>query len=58
MCESPSKEAMRRGLAESIVTRADAEIACSRSDVIADEFDLCVFDVMATGSTDVAAGAY
>jgi len=56
MCEAPTKKIMRRSLAASIVTREDAALSCSHSSK--EEFDLCVFDVMAIGSTDVATGAY
>jgi len=54
-CVIPSKSAMRRRMAQSIISRQEAEIACAKIGV--DEFDLCVFDVMAIGDTD-SAGAY
>jgi len=56
-CEVPSKTVMRRRLAQSVVSRKEAEIACSRAAVGEEEFDLCVFDVMAIGD-ESAAGAY
>ena len=55
MCEIPTKMALRRRLAESKITLAEAESACSR--VEAADFDLCTFDVMATNDMGVA-GAY
>jgi hypothetical protein len=54
-CEIPSAVEMRRRLAESFITRQDAEIACSRVD--AQDFEVCVFDVMATNDKE-SAGAY
>merc|ERR1711862_902758 len=54
-CEIPTKSSIRRRLAESKITLAEAEQACSG--VVQPEFDLCVFDVMATNDKDVA-GAY
>lgn len=56
-CEAPGKTAMRRRLAQSDISRKEAEIACSRASVSGGEFDLCVFDVMAIGDKSVA-GAY
>jgi hypothetical protein len=57
-CESPSKTAMRRTLAESNISRKDAEIACAHvMKTTKEEFDLCVFDVMSIGDKSVA-GAY
>jgi len=57
-CESPTKTAMRRNLAESNISRKDAEIACAHvMKTTKEEFDLCVFDVMAIGDKTVA-GAY
>jgi len=46
-CELPSKNSLRRRLAESEIPRAEAEILCSNISKI-EEHDLCVFDVMAT----------
>jgi hypothetical protein len=54
-CEVPSSLQMRRRLGESLISKEDAEVACSR--VNEEDFDLCVFDVMATNDKD-AAGAY
>merc|ERR1712166_298641 len=56
-CDAPSKAVMRRRLAQTIISREEAEIACARVGVSEDEFDLCVFDVMAIGDK-TAAGAY
>jgi len=56
-CESPNKSGMRRRLAQSKISRKEAEIACTLVDVSKEEFDLCVFDVMAIGDRS-AAGAY
>jgi hypothetical protein len=55
MCELPTKTALRRRLEQSIITLAEAELACSR--VKGKERDLCMYDVMATNDKDVA-GAY
>jgi hypothetical protein len=55
VCAIPSTTDMRRRLDESLVSKADAEVACSRVDP--DNFDLCVFDVLATNDKD-SAGAY
>jgi hypothetical protein len=54
-CEVPSSVQMRRRLGESLISKEDAEVACSR--VHEDDFDLCVFDVMATNDKE-AVGAY
>jgi len=54
-CEIPSATEMRRRLADSSISLEDAQVACSR--VSEADFDICVFDVMATNSVDVA-GAY
>jgi len=57
-CEIASKTEMRRRLSQSNVSRQAAELACSHSMNKSDEeFDLCVFDVMAMGDKS-AAGAY
>jgi hypothetical protein len=56
-CEVPSKAVMRRRLSQAILSREEAEIACKSVGVSEDEFDLCVFDVMAIGDKD-AVGAY
>jgi cell division septation protein DedD len=55
MCEIPTKTALRRRLAESTISLAEAEVACSH--VKGEERDLCIYDVMATNDKDVA-GAY
>jgi hypothetical protein len=54
-CEMPVASNLRRRLAESQISEDDAKIACAR--VNREDFDLCVFDVMATGDVDVF-GAY
>lgn len=54
-CEIPSSAEMRRRLADSTISREDAGIACSR--VNTEDFEVCVFDVLATNDKDVA-GAY
>lgn len=56
-CDAPGKAVMRRRLARSDVSREEAEIACAHAAVNREEFDLCVFDVMAIGDKSVA-GAY
>merc|ERR1712183_1021877 len=48
-CVLPTKEVMRRRLGRSNISREEAEIACLHSAVNEEEFDLCVFDVMAIG---------
>jgi len=55
-CEIPSKTALRRRLIKSDVTIEEAEIACAGI-VNTVDFDLCVFDVMASGDKEIA-GAY
>jgi hypothetical protein len=54
-CEIPSSSEMRRRLAQSSISFEDAQVACSR--VNEEDFDVCVFDVMATNDRDLA-GAY
>jgi hypothetical protein len=54
-CEIPSSVELRRRLGESLISKEDAERACARVDPA--DFDLCVFDVMATNDKNVA-GAY
>lgn len=54
-CFVPKARSLRRRLSEADVSLEDAEIACSRVD--ADDFDICVFDVIATNDKEVA-GAY
>lgn len=55
VCEVPSSTQLRRRLGEVSISKEDAELACSR--VSQNDFDLCVFDVMATNDQD-SAGAY
>merc|ERR1712003_292992 len=50
-CELPSKSQLRRRLAQSDVTIEEAKLACAKI-VNKDNFNLCVFDIIATG--DVA----
>merc|ERR1712176_1687747 len=50
-CEIPSKTQLRRRLSESEVTTEEAELACATI-TDKDDFDLCVFDVIATGDID------
>lgn len=54
-CIIPSAGQMRRRLDEHIISKEDAMLACSR--VSQEDFDLCVFDVMATDDKN-SAGAY
>jgi len=54
-CIIPSLDTIRRRLEESSITLDAAEIACSRVSV--DDFDSCVFDVLAMNDRDVA-GSY
>jgi hypothetical protein len=54
-CFMPVASTIRRRLVESTISQEEAEIACSR--VSQEDFEMCVFDVMATGDKDVA-GAY
>merc|ERR1712176_376167 len=54
-CELPSTQSLRRRLGESNLTLDDAKTACSR--VRPEDFDICVFDVLATDDSDIA-GAY
>jgi len=54
-CEIPSAEELRRRLGEISISVEDAELACSR--VNPEDFDLCVFDVMATNNKETS-GAY
>merc|ERR1712151_34800 len=53
-CEIPSKIDLRRRLAESNINRKSADLACSHISQ-QDEFNLCVFDVIATSDENVAA---
>jgi hypothetical protein len=54
-CDIPASSQMRRRLGESVISKQDAELACAR--VNPDDFDICVFDVMATNDKD-SAGAF
>jgi len=54
-CQLPSTQALRRRLGESKLTLDDAKTACSR--VRPEDFDVCVFDVLATDDSELA-GAY
>jgi len=54
-CVIPQTNVLRRRLAESNISEEEAKIACAR--VSLEDFDMCVFDVMATGDKDVV-GAY
>jgi len=54
-CEIPSAMEMRRRLGESVISQKDAKVACSRVSI--EDFDMCVFDVMATNDKD-SAGTY
>jgi len=55
-CEIPSKNQLRRRLSQSEVTMEEAELACARV-TNKDDFNLCVFDVIATGDVD-SVGVY
>jgi hypothetical protein len=54
-CNIPLASTLRRRLGESEISEEEAEFACAR--VSLEDFDMCVFDVMATGDKDVV-GAY
>jgi len=54
-CDIPQTSNLRRRLAESDASEEEAKIACAH--VNSEDFDLCVFDVMATGDKEVV-GAY
>jgi hypothetical protein len=54
-CYMPVASSIRRRLGESTISEQEAKFACAR--VSQEDFDMCVFDVMATGDKDVA-GAY
>jgi hypothetical protein len=54
-CEMPSAADLRRRLGQSTISMEDAKIACARVDE--SDFDLCVFDVLATNDK-TNAGAY
>ena len=45
----------RRRLGESMISQEDAAVACAHAH--ADEFDVCIFDVLATNDRELA-GAY
>ena len=50
-CKIPQASNVRRRLVESTISEDEAKIACAH--VTSDEFDMCVFDIMATGDKDV-----
>ena len=54
-CDIPQASNVRRRLLGSKMSEEEAKIACAH--VSSDDFDICVFDVMATGNEDVV-GAY
>jgi len=54
-CEIPSTSNIRRRLVESDMSEEDAKLSCAH--VNPDVFEMCVFDVMATGDDEVV-GAY
>jgi len=54
-CEIPQSSNIRRRLFESDVSQEEAKISCGSVDP--DVFEMCVFDVMATGDKDIV-GAY
>jgi len=54
-CDIPSIHDMRRRLSTTRISITDAEIACNG--VGLDDFDLCVFDIIATNNKE-SAGAY
>jgi len=54
-CEIPLASNIRRRLAQSSITEEEAKLTCVH--VNADVFEMCVFDVMATGDNDVV-GVY
>jgi len=56
-CEIPTKTALRRHLAESEVSVEEAKRICAQIITNKDDFDLCVFDIIATGDTEMA-GTY
>ena len=55
MMPTDTQETKKRRLGESMITQEDAEEACAR--VNEEEFDMCVFDVLATNDKDMA-GSY
>jgi hypothetical protein len=54
-CAMPIQSAQRRRLGENYISQEDAETACGR--VNADDFDACVFDVLASNDKELA-GSY
>jgi len=57
-CLIPTKKDLRRRLSETTITIEEAEMACAGVGMDnPEEFDLCVFDVMASGDMDMS-GAY
>lgn len=53
-CYIPSAKDMRRRLSESKISQEEAELVCSHVKST-DDYDMCVFDVMATNDSEVAA---
>merc|ERR1712048_823127 len=56
-CSIPSRSEMRRRMGEGEVSFEDAKAACAGVADAKTDYDLCIFDVMATGDKSVA-GAY
>jgi hypothetical protein len=54
-CDMPTQSVQRRRLGANHISQEDAETACGR--VNANDFDACVFDVMATNDKELA-GSY
>jgi hypothetical protein len=54
-CDMPTETKVKRRLGESRISKQDAELACDR--VNSEDFDACVFDVLATNDKGMA-GAY
>jgi len=54
-CTNPAASSQRRRLGESSISEEEAQTACSK--VGASDFDLCVFDVLATNDLDIP-GSY
>jgi len=53
-CIIPSRNELRRHLAESNISRESADIACSRVITNENDYDLCMFDVIVTGDISAA----
>ena len=54
-CTIPMASALRCRLVSSQVSKEETKIVCSRTNN--EDFDMCVFDVMATGDNDTV-GTY